>query len=198
MHYRCKDNSTRNNYSHIIHKAIVSPSSLLSGTLPHKISRKWQRKLVNRVTKKLKNKKRAIFNDRDTEIVDLGASGWYFTPDTPVSKVDAQDPTIRVGTATGQPQVSAASCELPIKGIPAGMFDHIMPSFRHNLLGIGVLCDKDCKVIFTKRSVIIYEKDNKPFLTGWRETDRAKLCRISLKPDLSNLPPCPEYPDNTP
>ena len=72
------------------------------------------------------------------------------------------------------------------------MFGHIMPIFRHNLLRIGVLYYKDFKVLFTKRLVIIYDKDNKPFLTGWRETDRAKLWRISLKPDLSNFPPFPE------
>ena len=117
---------------------------------------------------KLKNKNRAIFDDMDTEIVDSGASGWYFTPDAPVSKVDANSPTIQVGTGTGQPQVSAASCELLIEGIPAGMFGHIMPNFCHNLLGIGVLCDKDCKGLFTKSSVIIYDKDNKHLLTGWR------------------------------
>ena len=170
---------------------------MISGKLPHKFSRKWQRKLVNRVAAKLKKKNRAIYDDWDMAIVDLGASGWYFTPYAPVSKVDAYDPKIRVGTATGQPQVSAASCELPIKGIHAGMFGHITPSFLHNLLGIGVLCDKYFKVLFTKRSVIIYEKYNKPFLTGWIETDRAKLWRISLKPDLSNIPPCPEDPDAT-
>ena len=111
--------------------------------------------------------------------------------------MDAQAPTIRVGTVTGQPQVSAASCELPIEGIPTGMFDHIIPSFRYNLLGIGVLCEKDCKVLFTKRSVIIYDRDNKPFLTGWRETDREKLWHISLKPDLYNFPPFPEDPGAT-
>ena len=111
--------------------------------------------------------------------------------------MDTQAPTIQVGTATGKPQVSAASCELPIEGIPTGMFGHIMPSFRHNLLRIGVLCDKDYKVLLTKSSVIIYDKDNKPFLTGWREKDREKLWQISLKPDLYNLPPCPEDPGST-
>ena len=148
-YYRCKYNSTSDTYSHTIHNPIVIPSSLLSGKLSHKIAKKWQRKLVNRAATKLQKKKRAIFDDK-------------------VSKVDEQAPKIRVGTATGQPQVSAASYELPIEGIPTGMFGHIMPSFRHNLLGIGILCDKDCKFLFIKRRVIIYDKDNKTFLTGWR------------------------------
>ena len=76
---------------------------MLSVKLPHKIARKWQRKLVNRVAAKLKKKNRAIFDDRDTASVDSGASRWYFIPDAPLSNVDAQAPTIRVGTATGQP-----------------------------------------------------------------------------------------------
>ena len=113
-----------------------------SGKLPHKIARKWQRKLVNRAATKLKNKKREIFDDKNTSVVDSGTSGWLFTPNAPLSKVDAQASKIRVGTATGQPQVSTASCELPIKGIPTGIFGHIMPSFHHNLLGIGVLYEK--------------------------------------------------------
>ena len=75
-HYRCKDNSTSNTYSQTIHNPIVSPSSLISGKLPHKIARKWQRKLENRVAAKLKNKKREICDDKDTTIVDLGARGW--------------------------------------------------------------------------------------------------------------------------
>ena len=78
------------------------------------------------------------------------------------------------------------------------MFEHIMQNFRYNLLGIGVLCDKDCKVLFTKRPVIIYDKDNIPFSSGWREIVRSKLWYISLKPDLYNIPPCPEDPDATP
>ena len=66
--------------------------------------------------------------------------------------------------------------------IPPDLFGHIMPGFRHNLLGIGNLCDKDCRVVFTKHSVVMYDKNNKPFLTGWQEADGAKLWRISLKP----------------
>ena len=69
-----------------------------------------------------------------------------------------------------------------------------MSGFKHNLLGIGNLCDKDYKVIFTKHSVIIYGRNNKPFLKGWRETSGSKLWRISLSPDLANCLPCHEDP----
>ena len=115
--YICKVNSTRNTYSYTIHNPIVSPSYLLSGKRSHKISRKRQHNLLNRAATKIQKKKREIFDDKDASLVNYGASEWYFTPDAPVSKVDAQAPTIRVGTATGQPQVYTASCELPIEGL---------------------------------------------------------------------------------
>ena len=92
--------------------------------------------------------------------------------------------TIRAGIATGQAQTSEASCELPLPDLPPGLFGHIMPGFTHNLFGVGNLCDKDCKVLFTKHSVSIYDSRYQPFLKGWRETSGAKLWRISLRPDL--------------
>ena len=82
--------------------------------------------------------------------------------------------------------------------IPPDLFGYIMPGFQHNLLGIGNLCDKDCRVVFTKCSVVIYKKINKPFLTGWREADGAKLWRISLKPELNSLPTLPNDPKHDP
>ena len=101
-----------------------------------------------------------------------------------------------MGTEIGQPKESEASCELPLDGMPPGLFGRIMPAFRHNLLGIGIMCNKDCKVLFTKRSVIIYDKNKKPFLTGWSKTGGANVWRISLHPDMANVQPCPNDPDN--
>ena len=46
--------------------------------------------------------------------------------------------------------------------------------------------------------VIIYDKNNEPFLTGWREITNAKLWRISLQPDPADLPFCPEGPADAP
>ena len=88
---------------------------------------------------------------QDTAIVDSGASGWYFTPGAPVSNVNKTAATIRVGTATGQAKTSEVSCKLPLPDLSPGLFGHIMSGFTHNLFGIGNLCDKYCKVIFTKK-----------------------------------------------
>ena len=131
---------------------------------------------------------------KDTAIVDLGARGCYLVPDAPVSNVNAHAPKVHVGTATGHPQEPEASCELTIGGMTSGQLGHIMPSFRNIFLGIGIMCDKNSKILFTKRSIIIYDKNKKPFLTVWRETDEAKLWRISLHPHLDNVQPCPDDP----
>ena len=106
---------------------------------------------------------------QDTDIVDPGVSGWYFTPDTPISNVNKSAATIRVGTETGQAQTSEASSELPLPNLPPGLFGHIMSGFTHNIFVIGNLCDKYCKVLFTEKSVIIYESNNQTFLKGWIE-----------------------------
>ena len=69
-----------------------------------------------------------------------------------------------------------------------------MSGFTHNLFGIGDLCYKDCKVLFTKHSVSIYDSNNQPFWNGGIKTSGSKLGRISLRPDLrqdlANCPPC--------
>ena len=90
---------------------------------------------------------RALIN---TAIVDSGASGWYFNPGAPVSRVNQAAEKVRVGTAVGHAVESEASCKLPLPDIPPDLFGNIMPGFRHNLLGIGNLCNKDCRVVFTK------------------------------------------------
>ena len=67
-----------------------------------------------------------------------------------------------------------------------------MPSFKHTLLGIGKICDADCKVVFTKKAVVFYKAQQQPILSGWRETTGPKLWRIALNPDKENLPSIPE------
>ena len=157
----------------------------------NKISRKWERGLAMRMATKLAK--------QDMYIVDSGASGWYFTPDVQVSNVNKTAATIHVGTSTGQAQTSEAYCELPLPDLPPGLFGHIISGFTHNIFGIGNICDKYWKLLFTKHSVIIYDSNNQPFLKGWRETSCARLWRISirqdLRMDLSNCLLCHEEPE---
>ena len=56
-----------------------------------------------------------------------------------------------------------------------------MPTFKHNLLGIGRLCNHGCTVLFDSNAVTVFSKDNKNILLkGWRDTTGAKLWRFSL------------------
>ena len=112
---------------------------------------------------------------KDREILYSWASGWYLVPDDPVTNVNAHAPKLRVGMETGQPQEYDASCELPLDGMPPGLFGRIMWSFWHNLLWIEIMCDKDFKFLFTIRSMDIYDNNEKPFLSGWRETNMANM-----------------------
>ena len=66
---------------------------------------------------------------------------------------------------------------------------HIMPNFHHNLLGIGPLCDHDCRVLFDKSAVTVFSRQNTILLRGHRETTGAKLWRFHLIPQNQNSLP---------
>ena len=42
----------------------------------------------------------------------------------------------------------------------------ILPSFKHSLISVGQLCDDDCTATFSKHRCTIYNKHNKPVITG--------------------------------
>ena len=57
-----------------------------------------------------------------------------------------------------------------------------MPNFHHNLLGIGPLCDHDCRVLFEKTAVTVFSRQNTVLLHGYHEPTGAKLWRFHLDP----------------
>ena len=66
-----------------------------------------------------------------------------------------------------------------------------MIGFRHTLIGVPPLYDTDCAVTFTRKEVIIRDKQVKAVLTVWREATGTKLWWIALQPWESNLPSMP-------
>jgi hypothetical protein len=84
-----------------------------------------------------------------TAIADSGASNFYLTPAAPVININPSAAKVTVGDAAGSKHRSSAQAniqlDLPICNAK------IMPFFQHNLMGIGKLCDNDCKVVLTKR-----------------------------------------------
>ena len=71
-----------------------------------------------------------------------------------------------------------------------------MPTFKHNLLGIGRLCNHGYTVLFDINAVTVYSKNNKTILLkGWRDTTGAKLWRFYLRPEdnpVSSVQPTPQ------
>ena len=53
----------------------------------------------------------------------------------------------------GYPQLAA---EFPTAG-------YIMPSFTSTLIGVGPIYDADCKVLFTKKYVVVISPEGKLF-----------------------------------
>ena len=106
----------------------------------------------------------------DTAIADAGASDIYVTTSAPISNINPLTPASNVGDASGRIHTSSASENLNLPSLPNPSC-LIMPTFKHNLLGIGRLCDHGCTVLFDSYVVTIFSKDNKTILlTVWRGT----------------------------
>ena len=104
--------------------------------------------------------------------------------------IDRAAPKVTVGIATGQFQKSTVTGDLDLPHLPSGFptKGHLMPGFRHILVDLGPLCDADCTVTFTRKAVIVQDKQGTAVLTGWHEATGFRLCRIALQPRESNLP----------
>ena len=102
-------------------------------------------------------------------------------------------PKVTVGTDTRQTQRSTDTVKLNLPKLPANfpVIGHIMPGFKHTLIGVGPLCDADCTVTFTSADVLVWDMHGNPVLTGRREQSGPRLWRISLQPDETTLPSMP-------
>ena len=117
----------------------------------------------------------------------------------PRVNIDRSAPKVTVGTATGRIQSSSGTGELNIPNLPYDLpvIGHIMPGFKHTLIGVGPLCDADCIVTFTHAAVIFRDSQGSPVLTGWRDQSGPRLWRIALQPGESNLPNMPHDANRT-
>ena len=91
--------------------------------------------------------------------------------------MDRSSPKVTLGTAIGQSQKSTGTGELNLPKLPSGfpVTGHIMPGFRHTLIGVGLLYDADCTVTFIRATVIVKDSRGIPVLTGWREHSGPRL-----------------------
>ena len=85
----------------------------------------------------------------ESAIADTGASGFYLILKAPCANINPAAVKILVNTSGGLPHQSSASCNLLLPNLPV-CSGHIMPQLHHNLMGIGPLCDHNCRVVFAK------------------------------------------------
>ena len=76
-------------------------------------------------------------NIPSTGIVDSGATAIYFAADASIVNINLSAPKVKVGTATGQTQQFTGTGDLNLPQLPSGspITGHIMPGFRHTLIG---------------------------------------------------------------
>ena len=88
------------------------------------------------------------------------------TPRAPCTNINPSNLQVAVGTDGVPPHVSAESCHVLLPVLPVTI-GHIMSNFHHNLMGIGKLCDHDCKVLFGNTAVTVFSQDKVVILCGW-------------------------------
>ena len=74
-----------------------------------------------------------------------------------------------------------ATSNLPITHLPTRN-GNIMPTFKHNLVGVSKFCDNGCKVLFKQDGVTIISKYDTIIFKGWHKQGRAKLWRLGCRP----------------
>ena len=91
--------------------------------------------------------KENILPQQHTAIVDSGS------PTAPHGPLDTSAAIIKVGTANGQVETSAAKATLPIPQLSADFptKGYIMASFTNTIIGVGPIFDVNCTVVFKKK-----------------------------------------------
>ena len=86
----------------------------------------------------------------------------------PVWDINRHAPASHLGNASGCVHTSSASANLNLPNLPACSCQ-VMPTFQHNLIGIGNFCDHGCTVRFDSNAVTVFSKDNQGILLKvWR------------------------------
>ena len=99
--------------------------------------------------------------------------------------MDATGKNIRVGTANGLVANSTAIATLPIPQVKTDLptKGYIMPELTNTLIGVGLIYDADCTVVFKKKDVTVLSPKGEPILQGWREEKLPRLWRVVLSSD---------------
>ena len=79
----------------------------------------------------------------DTGVLESGASNIYISPSASHGPSNTTTTTVRIGTATGQVQLSLATASPPIPHLENHFptTGHIMQNFTDTLIGVGPICN---------------------------------------------------------
>ena len=110
-----------------------------------------------------------ILPKHHTGIVGSGTTHIYIAPSAPYGQPDTEATPNTVGTSNGKMVRSAATATLSIPQLAADFptTGYIVPYFTNTRISIGPICDADCKVLFTKKDVVLISPEGKTILTGW-------------------------------
>jgi hypothetical protein len=79
----------------------------------------------------------------------------------------------------GSPIVSITKCELNESRLPTvATTGHKSPHVKHNIISLGVLCDHDCDVKLTKKSIQV-TKIGHEVMTGYRDK-KSRLWKLKI------------------
>ena len=87
----------------------------------------------------------------------------------PSSHPTAPDPKLQQLNTNSSPFTAHAQYNLRLPNVSKQASEaDILPSFKHSLISVGQLCDDDCTATFSKHWCMMYNKHNKPVITGIR------------------------------
>ena len=109
-------------------------------------------------------------------------------PNAPCTNINPNAVKVVVGTAGGAPHYSSAACDILLSQLPTTA-GHSIPNSHHTMLGIGSLCDHDCRVLFDKSAGTVFSRHNTILIRGHRKTTGAKLWCFHLNPQNQNSLP---------
>jgi hypothetical protein len=111
----------------------------------------------------------AITIKTNQAIADTGATSIFIIEGTPVNNLRPSSQPLTINLLDGSRVKSTHMCNITIPGLPVILTGHIVPKLTIALLiGIRVLCDAGCTMVFTKaKFVVIY--NGKIILRGYKD-----------------------------
>ncbi len=136
----------------------------------------------------------STLHHQHTGIANSGSSGFYFSCGAPVANYNPHALAVGITVANGCPKHSIASATLAsVSALPPAMMSgHVMPSFPHTLIGLGLFANQGCKIVFNKTSVTVFHPNSHSILKGWQDLDGPCLWQFPLTappPPPMHLPP---------